>query len=164
MKLARLLLVTLLLVPTASFAAGDSDARQAAEELLTLTNVEGMLAGVRAQTGRAIATRIDSLSLSESQRAAATRLQENIRILLADKLSFAKMKESYVNAYTEVFTADELNALAAFYKTPLGQTFVKKLPELTTRMMDISQRRVAQLEPEIRKLTDEFAAELQEGK
>jgi len=164
MNVARLLLVVGLLVPTAGIAADEADARRTADELLTLTNVEGMLAGVRAQTGRAIATRLDALSLTPPQRDAAARLQKNIQNLLADKLSYAKMKESYVNAYTAVFTAEELNGLAAFYKSPIGQTFVKKLPDLTTRMMDISQSRVAQLEPEIRRMTDDFAAELQEDK
>jgi uncharacterized protein len=160
MRLAPLLLAITLFVPPAALAAGEPDARQAADELVTLTNVEGMLALVRAQTGRTIAARIDALSLSPSQREAADRLEKNVQNLLADKLSFTKMKESYVNAYTSAFTAEELQGLAAFYKTPLGRAYVKKLPELTSRMMDIAQTRVAQLEPEIRKMTDEFAAEL----
>jgi hypothetical protein len=164
MKLARVLLVTGVFVSSAGFAAGEPDARQAADELVTLTNVEGMLAGVRAQTSRMIAARLDALNLSAPQRDAANRLEKNIQSLLADKLSFSKMKESYVNAYTAVFTPDELNGLVEFYKTPLGQSYLKKLPDLTTRLMAISQSRVAQLEPEIRRMTDEFAAELQDGK
>lgn len=164
MKLASLVFAIGLIASPVALAAGEPDARRAADELVTLTNVEGMLAQVRAQTGRSIAARIDALNLSPSQREAADRLEKNVQTLLADRLGFAKMKESYVNAYTSAFTAEELDGLAAFYKTPLGRAYVKKLPELTSRMMDIAQARVAQLEPEIRKMTDEFGAELQDGK
>ena len=41
--------------------------------------------------------------------------------------------------YGEVFTAEELDAMLAFYSSPVGQSLLSKTPEVTARSMQFSQ-------------------------
>ena len=76
-----------------------------------------------------------------------------------DEMSFSKMKDLYFESYTSIFTTDELHALVAFYETPAGRAYVEKLPALTKRMMGLAQDRMQKLQPEVKRLNDEFFAE-----
>ena len=43
----------------------------------------------------------------------------------------------------------------AFYKTPIGQAMLAKMPQLMSKSMEISQRRMAGLMPEIQRQMQE---------
>ena len=57
------------------------------------------------------------------------------------------MKADIVQAYSEVFTEQELNDITAFYKTPAGQKFIEKMPQLQAKTMEIMQKRMVTLMP-----------------
>jgi hypothetical protein len=42
--------------------------------------------------------------------------------------------------YARTFTVDELNAITAFYRSPVGQKFLLKLPAITQESMVIGQK------------------------
>src|SRR4051812_25186333 len=48
-----------------------------------------------------------------------------------------KLKPGYVKAYAEVYSADELRSLIAFFKSPIGQAYVDKMPELARKLPPI---------------------------
>ncbi len=58
--------------------------------------------------------------------------------------------------YEEIYTEEELKAAVGFYKTPIGQKFIKKQPEILRKSMEISQRQMATLMPKIQQLMKEM--------
>jgi hypothetical protein len=50
------------------------------------------------------------------------------------RAQWRKLQPAYVKAYAEVYSADELRALIAFYKSPIGQAYLDKLPELERKL------------------------------
>ena len=46
-----------------------------------------------------------------------------------------KLQPAYVTAYAEVFSADELRALITFFRSPAGQAYLDKSPELDRKLM-----------------------------
>ena len=57
---------------------------------------------------------------------------------------FLKRKDELIQEvatiYANEFTAEELQAIAAFYETPVGQKLVRKLPTLISKSSDIGRR------------------------
>jgi hypothetical protein len=43
-------------------------------------------------------------------------------------------QEAMTKAYSEAFTKEELNGLAAFYSTPIGQSLIEKQPEVSQKL------------------------------
>jgi hypothetical protein len=54
------------------------------------------------------------------------------------EFSFDKVQEKPIPLYQKHFTAEDLNALAAFYSTPTGQKVLKEMPSLMADSMQIT--------------------------
>lgn len=141
-------------------AAADTDRHKAAEELLDLTNAEKNLAEFRSQMATMIAAQVRNTAVPEAMRERLSRLQEKITALVFNELSFTKLRPSYVESYAATFTAEELNGLVEFFKTPVGRAYVDKMPMLSRHIMALAQTRVVNIAPRIKTLSDEFVAEL----
>jgi hypothetical protein len=63
------------------------------------------------------------------------------------------MKPVYVSLYAETFTPDELQGLIDFYKTPVGQKYIEKQPQLQAAIMQKSQSMMKDIMPLILKST-----------
>ena len=59
------------------------------------------------------------------------------------------MGQEFVRLYTESFTEDELRQVIAFYKTPVGQKTLQKMPELLQKGMSYGQREAQAHLPEL---------------
>ena len=65
--------------------------------------------------------------------------------IMAEELTWDKLKEGFIAVYAETFTEEELKGLIVFLKTPVGQAFVKKDPEVTKRSTELLQGTVMQI-------------------
>jgi hypothetical protein len=68
-----------------------------------------------------------------------------------DAMTWEKMRPMYVSIYAETFTPEELQGLIAFYKTPVGQKWIEKQPQLQTEIMLKSQAMIKDLMPSLMK-------------
>jgi hypothetical protein len=84
-------------------------------------------------------------------------LSDKIVALVLDKMSWEKMKPTYVKLYAETFSEDEVDGILAFYKSPPGQASLEKLPTLMSKAMTIVQEQMKDIMPEVTKLAKEQA-------
>ena len=77
------------------------------------------------------------------------------------ELQWQEIKDDYVGLYTEAFTEQELRQLIRFYSSPLGQKVVDKMPVLMQQSMQLGQKRMMKLMPEIEALSEEMVQEIQ---
>jgi hypothetical protein len=64
-----------------------------------------------------------------------------------------------VRIYTEVFTADELQAMANFYGSPVGQSVTAKQPQAQQKIMAGLMPQMMQVAPKIQQMIRDFAAQ-----
>jgi len=140
--------------------AADSAKNQAVEELLELTHIENSVTEIRGQMAAMLAAQLRNTKVPEAMRDKLLRFQQQITELIFEELSFTKLRPSYVESYAETFTVDELNGLVEFFKTPVGRAYVDKMPMLSKHIMALAQKRVVNIAPRIKTLSDEFVAEL----
>jgi hypothetical protein len=61
--------------------------------------------------------------------------------------------------YGEIFTTDELHAIADFYNSPVGQAFVTKQPQVQQKIMATLRPRVMEAMGKIQQMSRDFAAQ-----
>lgn len=76
---------------------------------------------------------------TEAQQRAMDRLPARVAALMREEMSWAKLKPTMIQLYAETFSQEEVDAIAAFYRTPAGQALVKKTPALTVKSMEATQ-------------------------
>lgn len=116
---------------------------ESVEELLRVTQSEAMLetlygqfeGGMRAGMQQAVAGQ----RLSEKQQSILDNAPREFASVLREELAWAKVKPIYVGIYRESFTQEEIDGMLAFYKSPVGQAFVRKMPQVMQRSGQVMQ-------------------------
>jgi hypothetical protein len=80
---------------------------------------------------------------------------------VAKEMRWQEIKNDYVGLYTDAFTEQELRQLILFYGTPLGQKVVEKMPVLMEQSMQVGQKKMMKIMPEILSLSEEMIQEIQ---
>ncbi|WP_164513439.1 DUF2059 domain-containing protein [Thiosocius teredinicola] len=89
------------------------------------------------------------------------KYSERMVDLLKQEMRWEKLEPHYVQIYVDVFSEDELRDLIAFYRTPLGQKMLEKMPQIMQASLAISQQQMRDILPQIQSLGVEMATEMQ---
>ena len=159
----RVLVVLVLALGANAFAQDqpiDPGKRASIEELLSLMKLDQMQKQMFSQFQKMAEDSIKKtippemrLSPDGAGVAADIRAFESQMFgLMTDRMDFAKMKPEYVRLYDETFTADEVAGILAFYKSPAGQAYVAKLPVLTSKSLELAQRVMTDVMPDLQRM------------
>ncbi len=160
------ILLTLLMLFVAGCASVQNsqpvvqDSRASAEQLLEVLKMGENFDNAMQQATGMQKNMLSQMNLSEEEMAAAQKAAQSSIKVTMEKFSWANMKEMFVDIYAEVFTVEELNDIIAFYKSPQGQKFVEKQPELTRVTMQKMRTVMADVMPEIQKETAKLVEQL----
>src|SRR5260370_33233983 len=125
MKISSTVVVVAILLCFGQATAVEPDNRKAAEELLTLTNVEKNLADMRAQIGQMITAQLQSTNVPENMRDKLAQFQKQLMYTIFEDLAFWKMKPAYAAIYSSTFTAEESSGLVSFSKSAVGRSYCR---------------------------------------
>ena len=119
--------------------------RELADELVTVMHVSELWPQM-----------IDSM-LKNVEGSMSPQELARYRVLLTRDVNGAElMRNIYISIYFKYYTEDDIRALIAFYKTPLGQKMVTSMPQLTADIYTEVQRT---LTPKIMTLATQIAEE-----
>ena len=126
-------------------APDEKSHRKAAEDLLLAVNVD-----------KAMQSTIDQmLDLQIKQHPEIAPYRNVMKRFFSKYLSYASLKEELITAYTQEFTEAELNQITAFYKTPVGQKAVEKMPKLFAKGAQIGMAQVQAHQAELEQMLRE---------
>lgn len=91
------------------------------------------------------------------------RMIERTIKLVSEELSWDNMREPYIEVYAETLTAEEMEGLTVFFRSPVGKAYVRKQPELMQRAAAVTQKATAGMMPKIMALQAEVMKELSDG-
>ena len=134
--LVGLLAVALLLTGPARAQSPSSDVSAAARELITTMNLPEQYKAIMPMIMKTLKPAI-AQGRSDVERdydAMIPTLLEGFNSHVTELLN------SLAGIYAANFSADELRAMNAFYKTPAGQKFLQKLPAVTQQTMVAGQQ------------------------
>ena len=120
-----------------------------AEELLTLLNVQKNLDATFSQ----ISKMRDQSSSSTNATAEVKEMQQKMRETMDSEMkamvNWDKIKPIFISIYSETFTPEELQGMIAFYKTPIGQKWLEKQPQVQMATMQKMQSIMAEAVPKM---------------
>ena len=70
-----------------------------------------------------------------------------IRGVLEEHFPYDELAPGMARMYADLYTEEEIRAMTAFYRTPLGQRMIETLPELTAQSQRIVQERLQAVMP-----------------
>lgn len=169
MKRAVTVAVAIAIFIVASFAAHaqDQSRRALAEELMNLLKVNENIERSLAMMKQMVTAQIEQIKPAPGQSAVPSSVagqMDKMIDMVGQELSWDKLKDDYITLYADTFTDQELKDMIAFYKTPAGQAFINKQPELIKRSMEVSQKVLAQVIPKIQAMAKELQESLEKSR
>jgi uncharacterized protein len=153
MKTAALLTLTILVV--GPFAGAQELTKQAKiERLLDAMNADATINQLFDQIKAMTAAQIPPGATPE-QTAKAREVQDKILDLVKSRISWEKMRPSYITLYSETFSDEEVSGILAFYQSPPGRAMLAKMPALLTKLIQVAQTQMAELQPDIQRILRE---------
>jgi hypothetical protein len=159
-----MLMITLLVCGCFSSAifADEASHKKTALELLEVTNTKKMLDQMMTSMEGIMEQQLKLIELPpEGQEAAKAVQKENID-WFSEFFVWEQMRDMYVDIYIEVFTEDELKELIQFYKSPLGQKMLKKMPELMQKSLQKTQTMLQENMPAFQERLQKTISELEQ--
>ncbi|MGD0620352.1 MAG: DUF2059 domain-containing protein [Bryobacteraceae bacterium] len=160
MFLARIIVVLALFIPAG--LAADQDKRALAEEVLTLTHPEKMIDQIMDQMSNMVHQQMQGMNVPDDKKALVDQVAQEEMSYIREKLDWAKLKPAYVDIYADIFTEEELRQVADFYKSPGGQAFLNKMPQVVQRSMTMAQGLMADLPSHLEEMTNKLKKQLEE--
>ena len=118
----------------------------AARDLLEVTGVTKQMDGMVEAMSRGFA-RGANADGSEAGKQLSDQFDASMKKLLAYK---DQMITDFANLYAETFTADEMKAVADFYRSGAGAKFIAKTPDLMKKGAEIGMKYSAKIADELK--------------
>jgi hypothetical protein len=132
-------------------AAPPSDASIAT--LLSVTQSNKMLDTMYASMEQSIRQGMQAAAGNRTLTPEQARIMElapaRLASLMREEMSWAKMEPMVVQIYRESFDQAEVDGLIAFYQSPVGQSFVAKMPVVMQRSMEASHTQLQAFMPKL---------------
>jgi len=157
MKTLLVALFSLLFLPAFLQAAPPSD--ESIKELLTLTEaqklVDSMMGQVDSMMDTAMKQALAGKQLTDDEKATIDKMRSKMVAIMKEEFSWDKLQDMYLQIYRESFTQEELDGLIAFYKSPTGQAFIKKMPVVMQKTMGVMQQKMGPLMQKLQAMQEE---------
>lgn len=114
------------------------------EKLLELTETKQMYDAMIKEATKMVNQSTDRVMsrIPADRQTKFRQVMSQLDVIIKEEMSWKKMKPMYVEIYADTFTQEEIDDLTAFYKTPSGQSFIKKQPLVLQRTSALSQEKM----------------------
>jgi uncharacterized protein len=132
-----------------------------AENVLRVMKFYEMLKKVAAQQSKAMEPMMRQMTsqMKGVDQEKLIAFQKKIMDEMMSVITGPETQAAMAKAYSEVFSKDELDGLANFYSTPVGQAVTDKQPEVSQKLNAFLMPRIMQTMPKIQQMAKDFAAE-----
>jgi len=147
-KKITIIVILFSIVLVQNLFADEVSHRKLAEEFLLILNMDKQTKEMFNQMKKIQTDTVREMGGSE----AAESFQDKMFDLMVEEMSWENLKDDYIEVYTEVLAEEELRELINFYKSPIGQRYVEKTPELIMKAMEIGKKHSAQIMPRMQQM------------
>jgi hypothetical protein len=139
-----------------------------AQEVFRVMRFDEMMSKMIEQQKKTIAPMMMQSMAAAAQRMKLTPEEKDQFMAIQQKgiddmmnsLTGPDMKASMAQAYSEIFSKEELEGLSSFYATPTGQALVDKTPEVTAKMQAVMMPKMQQSMMQMQQSVQGFAMDI----
>ena len=158
--------LSLSFVALSSIAASPTD-----ESIRTLFSVmkaesivDGMYAAMEPAMRQGMAQATGGREPTLEQKKIMDRFPQKMSELMRTELSWSKLEPIQIKIYRESFEQAEIDGLIDFYRSPIGQSFIAKMPIVTQKAMAEMQNYMQQVMPKVQAAMQELIIEVRSVK
>ena len=164
-RYAVLLILFATLVTTAR--ADEASKKAKVEELIGVMHMDRTMAqmmdAVTTQMHQAVEQTTPGMdTLTDAQKKMLNDFEAQVMQVVGASLSFKAMEPDFVKLYMDNFSEDEVDGMLAFYKSPVGQSVLEKMPVMMNQSMLIAQKRLVDVEPKLKALQEQFMEQMKD--
>lgn len=134
------------------------DAMRARETL------DAVLPQIRGSQQQMVEQLIAGKTLSDEQRRQLGRYLDKSSARIAKALAWENMQPVYRDIYRQTFSAEDIDAMVAFYTSPAGRNLLDKMPQLMQNSMSAVQKVLVPVLQDLQKDIEAQAAASPQGK
>lgn len=142
-NLIKILSLVLLLLSTQVFAQAAKPSVNSVKELILLSDASEFLKSYQSNAEdtmkAALKPLMNNAKFSAKQQRILEKFQTKIFGITKETLEWENLEPVFISIYTDTYTQEEVDGMIAFYKTPVGQSYIKKMPVLTEKTMTTMQ-------------------------
>lgn len=143
----------LLLAVCTSLASAAPATNESVEALLVLTKAQELVdsanSNVEASIRQGMTAAVGATELNAEQKQLLDVLPSKLVAAMQPEFSWQVLKPDFVRLYAETFDQAEVDGMIEFYKSPLGQSLIAKMPQVLNRSMQVTQARLAAAMPKL---------------
>lgn len=138
----KALLISLMLCcPVLSLAAEPSDA--SIKSLLAASSLPAAIEALAASSGQYARSVVGEASkgaeVSDAQKKELDAIVEKFSTKVKEEMAYAKVEPQYAAIYKENFSQEEVDGLTVFFKSPAGQAYLKKFPQVLQKSQEVNR-------------------------
>jgi uncharacterized protein len=145
---------------TSVACADEASKKVTAEELLAVTKADQMTTPILKQARSFLEQQFAQTAAAEDMKPILKSSLDKLFAVIQEIMSWQTLKEDMIAIYVQAFTEDELKGMLEFYKSPTGQSVIDKLPTVMQASMALLQKRIPQLQPKVKQISDEMVQEV----
>ena len=147
------------LIAAAQLAIAAPPSAQSIETLLEVTKVESMVdsmyASVESMMRQMMEKTIGNKSLTTEQRKSLEAMPARFVTLFKSEISWSTLKPQYIQIYKEVFEQEDIDGMITFYRSPVGQSCILKMPLAMQKSMMMAQSQMQSLIPKMQQAIEQ---------
>ena len=161
-----LLLSTAMLVAPMAWAtpATDSQVDTLLEVMRARQTLEAVLPQIRGSQQQMVGQLTAGKTLSDGQREQLSRYLDKSSARIVKVLAWENMQPIYRDIYRQTFSAEDIDAMIAFYSSPAGRNLLDKMPQLMQNSMSAVQKVLVPVLQDLQKDIEAEAAASPKGK
>ncbi len=141
--------------------ADDASKRAKVQELFNVMHVDRMTEQITSVVRKQLEASMRGLpglaQATPEQKKLLSDYETRVMDLVDTNVSWKVLEPQMVQLYQSTYSEGEIDGILAFYKSPVGQSMLAKTPELTQKSMEITQGKLAGLQPQITEISQEFS-------
>lgn len=152
---------TLLCAFSLQARADDASKRAKIEQLFTVMKINQMsdqiLGTVRRQMAGMSRSLPDGKEMTPEQKRLLADFQNKVLNLVDQQVNWKALEPQMLTVYANAYSEPEIDGMINFYRSPVGQAMLAKTPQVAEQSLQISQGKLATLQPQIQQLSQQFA-------
>lgn len=92
------------------------------------------------------------------------KTRDEVVAAFKEEFTWEKLQPVYMRIYQKSFTQEEVNGMTAFYKTPIGQALIAKMPAVMQNSMNETTQMLGPVMQRIQRMQQEMVTEMQAAK
>ncbi|RJS94799.1 DUF2059 domain-containing protein [Salinisphaera sp. Q1T1-3] len=147
------LIIGLACLCIAPAAMAEAPSKASIDKLLKVMHsqqlVESMQSQIEQSSRQAMQAALKGEKPSAAEQKAIDDMQDQMMAVIQDSTKWSDMRPMFVKIYQQSFDQHEVDGMTKFYSSDVGQSVVKKMPNVMHQTTEIMQQKVQAMMPRI---------------